>query len=625
MGIPGLFKNCIQKYHNISGNKIIQTLIRDFIILKDSNSENKSTDNVDTKSEHYVRNGNNVRDENADVDTTDSSSDSSDNEEESIIKIPIKNRLFLDFNCAIYYVLKPEMKSYETLITHTLAYLDTLCSLIPNLELIYLALDGVPPRAKMEQQRSRRFHSVCKKKKAQKINENYGNNLDKTNYNFHLDTNMITPGTEFMQLLSKKIQEHFNNSELYKNINVIFSDGNQPGEGEHKLLKYIKENPSKNDENTIIYGLDGDLIMLSLVSQEKNLYLLRESAQYGGFAKEHEGHKYLFLNIDNLKISLLSEFQEYMAFDMDHRFFNRYIDDYIFLCFILGNDFVPKIHWFSLHEGGHDKLIGYYFEVHNNTEEFLVDREKDYINRIMLMDIFQMLSLNENQSIKKCLKKRSRSVIPVKDGMSERERQQLLVDFYPLQYLHIEKEIDPYNHNWVQRYYNICCKFDYNENNIKMITDSYIKTLVWNFKYYFHQTQDWEFYYPFHYSPTTYDIFSELEKISNMNLVMNYKFANNRPVHPQTLLLMVLPINSCNLMATDISNKLTQGNSNIDLYFPNKYNLNVAFHRYYYECSANIPKFDMKDVNKFMKSINLTDEEIERNGISKLFIKNKNI
>lgn len=565
MGIPGLFRSCIQKYNESSKDKVIQ---------------------ID------VKNG--------------------------------KNHLFLDFNCAIYYVLKPEMKTNETLIIHTIEYLDTLCKLIPNLDTIYIALDGVPPRAKMEQQRSRRFHSVCKKKKALNINTKYGNNLDKTNYNFNLDTNMITPGTIFMKELSLAIKKHLSDNNFYNNKKVIFSDSSMPGEGEHKILDYIRENNINENDNVIIYGLDGDLIMLSLVSQRNNLYLLREAVQYGGYAKHFEGHKYLFLNIDNLYKSILLEFQSSMVFELDYDKGNRYIDDYIFLCFILGNDFVPKIHWYSLYDGGHDKLINIYFEIHNNTEEFLVDRTKMTINRIMLMDIFQMLSLNENYAIKKLFKKREKLKIPVKEDMSERERQQLLVDFYPLQYLDVEKNIDPYNPKWRQRYYKTCFQFNNNSDNIKMITDEYIKTLVWNFHYYFKECPDWDFYYPFHYSPTTADIYYAIENIKQTDLKKAFDFKINKPIEPQTLLLMVLPNNSSSLMANDIHNHLLKGNEHLSIYFPKKYTLNVAFHKYYYECTANIPKIKTKFIEKFIKdNCKLTNDELERNRKGELFIKNK--
>lgn len=577
MGIPGLFKNCIQKYNNLFDNKIIQTFMRETIARLQN--------------------------------------------DKSIVQQSVKNRLFLDFNCAVYYALKPEMKSEDTLITHTISYLDTLCKLVPNLELLYIALDGVPPRAKMEQQRARRFHSVCKKKKATNINKEYGGVDDMTNYNFHLDTNMITPGTEFMAKLSRSMREHISTNELYKDTKVLFSDAYMPGEGEHKLLKYIKENPAPDDMNTIIYGLDGDLIMLSLVSREKNLYLLREAAQYGGFAKEHEGHKYLFLNIDNLKEALMEEFQLKMSFDIDRTKTDRYIDDYIFLCFALGNDFVPKIHWYSLHEGGHDKLLSIYFTIHNFSEEFLVDRDKDYINRLMLMDIYKELAIDEEFAMKRCIKNRARQKPPVKEEMSERERQQILVDFYPLQYLDIEKDIDPYSPGWNSRYYNVCFRFNRTKKNVELVTDAYVKTLVWNFHYYFTGCKDWDFYYPYHYSPTTNDICDKLSDITQTNLCKAYKFSNNKPIEPQMLLLMVLPLNSSDCMAKDIEKKLKDEHTVMDVHFPKKYTLNVAFHRYYYECSANIPRFESSVVRRFMKRIKLSNEEEDRNKVSELFIK----
>ena len=183
MGIPGLFKNCIQKYHNISGNKIIETIIREIIKRR-------------------------------------SITDNSNENEPEFTEEPVKNRLFLDFNCAIYYVLKPEMKDINTLIIYTLDYLDTLCSLIPNLEFVYIALDGVPPRAKIRSRAARPQQHGTKEQRALKINEEYGDDLDKTDYNFHIDTNMITPGTEFMKKLTESIRNHIATSKLYQNAQL---------------------------------------------------------------------------------------------------------------------------------------------------------------------------------------------------------------------------------------------------------------------------------------------------------------------------------------------------------------------------------------------------------------------
>ena len=129
-----------------------------------------------------------------------------DDKERKIIKQSIDNdlpnHLYLDFNGGIYQVLRDEIKTEETLIIHTIDYLETLCNIIPNLKFIYIAIDGVCPRAKMEQQRQRRFHSVCRKNRSTKINQIMAMNLINHPLIIDIDTNMITPGTRFMHNLS---------------------------------------------------------------------------------------------------------------------------------------------------------------------------------------------------------------------------------------------------------------------------------------------------------------------------------------------------------------------------------------------------------------------------------------
>lgn len=549
----------------------------------------------------------------------------------------LPNHLYLDFNGGIYQVLRDEIKTEETLIIHTIDYLEKLCTIIPNLEFIYIAIDGVCPRAKMEQQRQRRFHSVCKKNRSTKINQLFGTELDKSSVNTNIDTNMITPGTRFMHQLSieikNKIKEEGNT--IFKNKKIIFSDSSIPQEGEHKILQHIKEaehlaiNGTEKeqllygtDHNTIIYGLDGDLIYLSLTTHIPNIYLFREASEYGNLAVIHSGKPYLFMDMTILQNAIIDYFHKYCGI-VDNTKINKYIDDYVFLGMILGNDFMPKQHWFSIHEGGYDRLLSAYFQIHNHTEQFLVNTQSMQINTEMLCDLLFIIKEQEKETIDNLFEKRKKLRIRVKDEMSERERQQLLADMYPLQHLYVEKAIEPYKQGWQSRYYKTCFNMDNNNENLEMICQTYLKTLVWNFLYYFDECPSWDWYYPYAYSPTFTDIYNELVKHKNINVTTTskvFQFGKTSPVNQQTLLFMVLPFASRKFMLNDAKLQLESEKSTMNIYFPKQYSLNVAFHRYYYECTPIIYKMDLVKVKHFIKECKMSEDEKNRNRIGELLV-----
>ena len=134
----------------------------------------------------------------------------------------------------------------------------------------------------MNQQRSRRFRSVkdMDEKKAKKFYKK--NVLD----NIPVDSNCITPGTKFMSDLSVSFKEWLvyktkNDPEWQQGCDVIFSGPEVPGEGEHKIMNFIRKMKKysiyeKKNLKHCLYGLDADLIMLGLVSREKHFTLLRE-------------------------------------------------------------------------------------------------------------------------------------------------------------------------------------------------------------------------------------------------------------------------------------------------------------------------------------------------------------
>lgn len=564
--------------------------------------------------------------------------------------------LYLDFNGAIYQVIKPEFKTKETLIIYVLEYLDKLVRLFNGLNnnnstetnkeggvpignefddimpvfatnhitKLFIAIDGVPPRAKVEQQRARRFHSVCRKDKISKIEQRIGahsdnnSNYDKSSTNWHLDNNMITPGTIFMDALRKAMCAHIETNNMYRDIEVIFDDWSNPGEGEHKILQHLKHNPTPDGTKTVIYGLDGDLIMLSMASRINNVFLIREAHEYGQYSFEHEGFPYLYMDIDCLKNALINEscramstpFEKILPDDI-----MRFIDDYIILMMILGNDFMPKIHWISIKQNGHAILLSTYFTVQNgilaNDNKWMYNRTTGSFNVEFIQTLFKHLAVQEDKLINKLFEDRAKSKIHIDEGISERERQMQIMEFMPLQYIDIERDIRPWHPGWRTRFYSICHHMKGTETNINMICEAYWKTLCWNANYYLNECCSWDWFYPYDYAPTLYD-FAEYFATFKKNQG-SFTFAESTPIEPQTLLLMVLPEKSSGLLARNIEQCIMETPGLMAMYFPKSYELNVAFHTRYHECSPCIPRINLRMVESFVKKCKLSSSEQERN------------
>jgi 5'-3' exoribonuclease 1 len=184
---------------------------------------------------------------------------------------------------------------------------DHLFGKIKPKKLFFMAVDGVAPRAKMNQQRSRRFRTAKEAREVREKAERKGENLPEEKA---FDSNCITPGaytqshglspnlipvgTVFMTKLSEQLK-YFVNKKISEDSNwrecqVILSGHDVPGEGEHKIMEYIRKTRAQPDYNPnvrhCLYGLDADLIMLGLLSHDPNFFLLREEVKFGPARKK---------------------------------------------------------------------------------------------------------------------------------------------------------------------------------------------------------------------------------------------------------------------------------------------------------------------------------------------------
>lgn len=164
------------------------------------------------------------------------------------------------------------------------AYTDHIYRIVKPKRVMYLAVDGVAPRAKMNQQRSRRFRSSRDQEQLMaEILARTGSIPDEAT---RFDSNCITPGTDFMYRLGlafrKWIEFKCEHDPFWRKngARIVFSGPDVPGEGEHKVMDYVRRAREEEEDwspelRHVFYGLDADLIMLSLVTHEKHFMLLR--------------------------------------------------------------------------------------------------------------------------------------------------------------------------------------------------------------------------------------------------------------------------------------------------------------------------------------------------------------
>lgn len=283
-------------------------------------------------------------------------------------RIPEFDNLYLDMNGIIHNCTHKDSDSPATRITEDqmfiaiFNYIEHLYGKIKPKKLFFMAVDGVAPRAKMNQQRARRFRTALDAEVAKEKAIGQGMEMPKED---PFDSNCITPGTEFMAKLTEQLT-YFVNKKVsedkdWQGVDIVLSGHEVPGEGEHKIMEYIRHAKAQPGYSSNIrhclYGLDADLIMLGLLSHDPHFCLLREEVTFGRQIqkkpKELEHQNFYLLHLCMVREYLELEFQELeqdgvlgFQFDME-----RVIDDFILMAFFVGNDFLPNLPNLHINEG----------------------------------------------------------------------------------------------------------------------------------------------------------------------------------------------------------------------------------------------------------------------------------
>ncbi len=522
------------------------------------------------------------------------------------------NELYYDLNGLIHPACQKARKSVENKgcsrqhienqMHNAVFYkIEEILNLIDPKNIASLSVDGVAPLAKINQQRSRRYKSHILSTMINKVKERHGEMVDKW------DTNAISPGTNFMNELMDKLEKyvHDKNKLIMANmesesepLQLELSTSNQPGEGEHKIFKKIRDSElNHNPEqpyHRLIYGLDADLIMLSLVSGKRGIYLLRESVHFGK-VKEDE---FLLLDIDLLRECLCSEVRGYLPnINISD---TQIINDYLLLCFMIGNDFLPHVPSLHIGEGSIDFILECYGEVFNGHHETTgLISEDGEIDIDKFTRILEVLAREEDEMVKSFYKSHIRKKYGETSNLSKMDSEIRRIEFLPL----VKRVPDTVHFNeagWEDRYYKryLCCN-NIQSKDIDKLCKNYCEGLIWCYNYYTKECVSWEWYYKFSCAPTTKDLHSYFQRNLFSN---NINFKKSVPLEPVQQLLCILPPASSYLIKYPERNLMISDDSIIRDLFPNSFNIEMLYMRYFHE---SIPQLPIINVDRLKEAIEL--------------------
>ena len=525
--------------------------------------------------------------------------------------IPVDN-LYMDCNSIIYDVIHSSTSDEKTTLTNKIIIhnviekIENYVNTINPSKLVFIAFDGVAPVAKLEQQRIRRYKSHFQNEMMKKV-------FNKTTDSWN--TASITPGTEFMKELNAGIIEYYsicgrdkNNSNSSRGGRPGSQDGGQSGgrfkgsyiistsadvgEGEHKLFHHIRANPLAATETSVVYGLDADLIMLAInhLPISPQIYLFRETPE---FIKSIDnslepGESYL------LDIPLLAETISSSMCEDKNANNNSRIYDYIFLCFFLGNDFMPHFPALNIRTGGIDKLLNAYkATIGLKASTVLTDGSKIYWKNVRTL--VQHLATMEEDYIKNEMKGRDKrekyAKIAVEETPEQRYQKFESVPTYERQ---TEKYINPFKEGWQNRYYTSLFKLEINDERRKQISINYMQGLEWTMKYYTSGCPDWRWHYQHNYPPLLQDLVKFIPVFDTEFVSPADKLAN-RPVSELVQLMYVLPRQSLYLLPSELVEKMNMSNYPTDCEFV------WAYCRYFWESHVELPEINLEELNNICK------------------------
>lgn len=548
------------------------------------------------------------------------------------------DELLIDTNCLMHpqcFKILNENKEWEDkqklermMIDQIIKYLEEIIEFINPKKRIYIAIDGPAPMAKVKQQRLRRFKSYNDYVVNLNLKRKYKQPITK-----HWNNAAITPGTEFMQRIHESIEQYI--KKIKKNVEILYSSAYTPGEGEHKLLEHLRKSESNS---FVVYGLDADLIFLALSSMKPNIFLLRE--KFNASKNIECNDVFEFVSIDTMKELIIKTIKEtismavYEIYGDDLTTYKykekeneqEYITDFIFICYLLGNDFLPNIPSLSLYsinkniKNGLDILIDAYAKTHllNKGEPILnIKTKKVTFNNTVLLCLFKELSNVEDSYFKQYYNGKRHKKFIKADNTYETECKRLEnLSFKINNPIELGKdEAHMYKYRYYEHYYYETIKPD---KEIEKACMEYIDGMLWIAQYYFRGCPSWTWMYSKDHAPFISDITQALQGYKTP------KFKVGKPLKPLVQLLLVLPPQAAYLLPPKLRSISGSSNSLVHYMYPHNFEIDYLYKHKHFQGIPIIPEVNQDQIqNEFDKIKLIKTDKVLNRKLSVIIQKNK--
>ena len=561
--------------------------------------------------------------------------------------------LYFDWNCLWHpecfkvlsanIDLKDPSKLERKMFQRIIDYTNYVIRFVGPTDCVYFAVDGVAPLAKIRQQRQRRFGYAHDYRK--EIMDKYG-----IKYNDAWSNVVITPGTEFMHKIHAKVMDYYSsegNRKMFcgpknSNLKIMYSSYHIPGEGEHKILKDIKEKFGEDNKKKIaIYGLDADLIFLAMASRIDNIYLVREEFNVTGAKNPimdplDIAETLVYADIDATKECINRTFideitsynicesgltnendEEFDIYSYDAEDLKKisFVNDYILICFILGNDFLPHFPSVDLRRKGMELVIAKYVETFYNNGSLMVEiiDGNVKINNDIFAEFISGLAHDEYSFFVDRLRhfiKREKNQTKCWD--SEKYK----IEIWKKENLIGEKINDDImlgigtEDDWKFRYYKHMGCEEHQDEFKNELCANYLEGISWVSKYYFSGCTDWQWQYNYHHPPLISDLGNYVYQLhKKKEFDMNKLKLNDRGPLPMFVqLLSVLPP-KFNYLLPQSYRKLTSGPSPISDMYPEEYEVDKLYKSKLYQCVPLIPNLNVQRVLDCVEGLKLSKLE----------------